>query len=202
MKLIEAYKKLRAINVEVITTNDVAACLSISTTNASKLLSRMAEHDLLIKAVRGIWIFPEGFDPLTLPQYLTRPYPSYISLQTALYYHGFIEQIPEVIYAISIARPKRYVTPVGVFSIHHVHEEFMFAFDNYEDSDIKMAAPEKALIDLLYLTSSKTALFRSLPELEIPKTFSIAKCKKIIQRIPSERRKTLVKNRLAKLLKN
>lgn len=76
-----------------------------------------------------------------------------------------ISQIPAITYAVSIGRTKRYETPLGVVSFHHVHPSFFFGFETIGKGMVKMATPEKALIDFLYLSPSKSRLFRALPEL-------------------------------------
>ena len=48
-------------------------------------------------------------------------------LQTALHLHGMVEQIPEVFYAVSLARTQRITTSVGSFSVHHIAPEL---YDN------------------------------------------------------------------------
>ncbi len=64
----------------------------------------------------------------------------------------------------------------------------------------KMATPEKALIDFLYLSPARSNLFRALPELDLPKSFSAKKVRKIIGRIRSARRKKLVKRLFEELM--
>ena len=142
---------------------------------------------------RGLWVFKERLEPLALPQYLTNPFPSYVSLQSALYYHGLISQIPAITYAVSIARTKKYKTALGTISIHHVHPTFFFGFESIGKSAVKIATPEKALLDFFYLSPAKSKIFRSLPELEFPKKFSIRTARNIISRIQSIRRKKIVK---------
>jgi hypothetical protein len=81
-------------------------------------------------------------DPLTITDYVTSPYPSYVSLQSALRLHGMIMQIPAVIYVVSLARSNRVKTACGVYSIHHVAPEF---FDGYDllESGMKLVTPER-----------------------------------------------------------
>jgi predicted transcriptional regulator of viral defense system len=199
MKLINIYHKLNQLEQPVLRTNDVAAYLDITTTNASKILARLSEAKHIVHLARGLWAFPMYLDILALPQYLTAPFPSYISLQTALYYHGMVSQLPEVLYAISLARSKRFITPLGVISIHHVQPDFFFGYEE-KSRNVKMATPEKALVDIFYLTPAKSRLFTSLPELELPKDFSIQKTKNIINKIKSTSRKELVKKRFEIIL--
>lgn len=200
MKLVEALNTLKKFDQPVITTNDAAVLLKINNAHASKLLSRLVENQQLIKLKRGLWGFPEKSDLLNIPSYFTAPFPCYISLQTALYHHGMISQIPEVIYAVSLARTERVKISLGTFSIHHIQSSFFFGFEIDAKTNIAMAIPEKALLDLLYLSPAKTSLFRKLPELELPKKFSLKKAESIMKRILSPRRRKLVQNQFQQLL--
>src|SRR5437870_5990095 len=173
MKLIDAYTKLKQLNLPVIQTNDAAAYLDISVNHANKLLSRISKTHQLIHLKQCLWAFPD-IDTLILPGFLTSPFPSYISLQTALYFHNMISQIPNIIYAVSVARAKIYKTPMATVSIHHIHPAF---FIGYEEKGVngllRIAYPEKALLDIFYLSQTKTRLFKTLPEVELPKNFKI-----------------------------
>ncbi len=128
------------------------------------------------------------------------PFPGYISLQTALYHHGMISQLPTIIYAVSLARAKVFSTPPGEVSIHHLEENFFFGFKLLPGTLIKMATPEKALIDIIYLSAAKSRLFRSLPEVELPKDFNLNVAQSIISRISSSRRRVMVENRFEKFM--
>ncbi len=199
MKLIDAYAKIKDLNIKFFYTNDISTYLKIEPSHASKVLKRLEESKLLINLSRGLWIFANSVDRLTLPSILTSPFPTYISLQTALYYHGMISQIPDTIYAVSLARTHLFKTVCGAVSIHHIQTDFFFGFENTENSLIKMATPEKALIDYLYLADTKSKLFTALPEIELTKKFTLSKAKKIIDKIPSLRKRTLVKSQLGRL---
>lgn len=138
-------------------------------------------------------------NPLALPEYLTAPFPAYVSLQSALYLHGMISQVPSVTYAVSLARTRRFTTPLGTVSIHHVQPPFFFGFEDAGHGG-RLATPEKALVDFLYLAPARSQLFRALPELEWPRRFSVRKARAIVGRIEAERRRTLVSRRLDALL--
>lgn len=200
MRLVEVHARLLTMEGAVFQTGDASAWLNISPAHASQLLSRLAEFGHLIHLKRGSWAFRGRVELMALPQYLTNPFPSYISLQSALYYHGLISQIPVVTYAVSIARTKRYETLLGVISVHHVHPSFFFGYETKDDASIQVATPEKALIDFLYLSPAKSKLFRSLPELELPKSFRIKEARHLISFIRSIRRRTLVRDHLERLI--
>lgn len=200
MKLIEAHAKILALKRPLIQTSDVAACLRINRSNASQILRRLAAEKLIIHIKRGIWAFSSVTDPLLLPEYLTAPSPSYISLQTALYYHGMISQIPSITYAVSLARTRKYSTPCGTISIHHLDPAFFFGFENQGKENIKMAVPEKALLDLLYLSTVRSQWFKTLPELELSKKFQVKLAFAMIEKIPTSRLKTIVKTKFSGIL--
>lgn len=90
--------------------------------------------------------------------------PSYISLHAALSYYGVI---PEAIYettSITTRKTNQFTTPVGNYSYHHVKQS-IFGFGQTliqvdgkssltgKGRKIVMAAPEKALLDFLYIQS-------------------------------------------------
>ena len=198
MRLIDVEQKLLALKQPVLQSRDVSGCLNIPQAQASKILERLAKAGRFVRLMRGKWATNIEIDPLILPEYLTLPFPSYVSLQSALFYHGMISQIPHTIYAVSLARTQRYKTSLGEISIHHLQPKFFFGFELI--NQIKIATPEKALIDVLYLTPASSNLFKTLPEVEFPESFSQQKAMAIINKIPSKRIKTIVRERLETLL--
>lgn len=199
MKLIDAYTKLRELNLSVFQTQDVAAYFDININHANKILSRLEESKLVFHINRGIWSFAD-IDPLILPGFLTDPFPSYISLQTALYFHGMISQIPSTIYAVSLARAKFFTTPIANVSVHHIHPSFFFGFQEEGNGLIKIATPEKALLDIFYLSQTKSQLFKTLPEIEIPQTFKPQVARKMVKKISSIRKETIVERLFVEFL--
>ena len=198
MRLIEAEQRLLALKQPVLQTSDASACLQVSRAYASKILDRLVKEGRFVRLMRGKWATSQQIDPLILPEHLTAPFPSYVSLQTALFYHGMISQIPEVIYAVTVGRTRQYKTPLGTFSVHHLQPNFFFDFEIV--GNVKIATLEKALIDVLYLTAAKSQLFKVLPELEFPTKFNRKKAYAIIKRISFARTRTLVTARLNQLL--
>ena len=200
MRLLDALSALRAMNVPVFETRDAGARLGIPPAHASTVLARLAASGQLVRLRRGAWAFADRVDPLALPEYVTLPFPSYVSLQTALYLHGMISQVPAVTYAVSLARTRRVTTPLGVVSIHHVDPAFFFGFEPAGEGG-RLATPEKALVDFLYLRPARSGLFRALPEVELPPRFSARRARAIVRRIPSTRRRALVSTALEQLLR-
>lgn len=63
-----------------------------------------------------------------------------------------------------------------------------------------MATPEKALLDVFYLTPARSRLFARLPELELPRGFSVRECRRWIAKIPAAYRRKMVVDRLEAVL--
>jgi predicted transcriptional regulator of viral defense system len=199
MSLVEALSELGSIDAPVFTTADAAIRLGVPNGHASVILARLAASGQLIRLRRGVWARPGGVEALALPEYLTAPFPAYVSLQSALYLHGMISQVPAVTYAVSLARTRRFVTPLGTVSVHHVQPSFFFGFEDAGRGG-RLATPEKALVDFLYLTPARSQLFRALPELEWPARFSVRRARAIVRRVKPARQRTLVTRALEALL--
>jgi predicted transcriptional regulator of viral defense system len=200
MTLIEALVKIKAITQPVFRTADVTAALNISKSHASKLLERLARGDQVMRLKRGLWTLTEGLESFALVPHMTAPFPSYVSLQSALYYHGMISQIPDVIYCVSLARTRTYQTPVASFSVHHIPGHFFFGYEEKGEHNIRIAFPEKALLDILYLTQARSRLFAALPEVEFQPQFNSDYAHEMIHKIADPRRRALVLKRFLRLL--
>lgn len=79
--------------------------------------------------------------------------PSYISLESALAYYGFIPEGVFTITAISTLKTARFNTPIGLFNYQNVKPNLLFGYKlmPYLHFNFKMAEPEKAMLDYLYL---------------------------------------------------
>jgi predicted transcriptional regulator of viral defense system len=201
MTLVEALSAIASMEVAVFPTSDVAVRLRIPNGHASVILARLAASGQVIRLRRGVWALPHRVDPLALPEYLTSPFPAYVSLQSALYLHGMISQVPAMTYAISLARTKRFTTPLGTVSVHHVQPVFFFGFEEAGHSG-RLATAEKALIDFLYLGPARSSLFRALPEIEWPRRFNVRLARSIVKRIEPDRRRTLVSRAFEHLIES
>jgi predicted transcriptional regulator of viral defense system len=201
MRIDEALGQIKKAGQPVLRTADVMALLNIKKDHASHILSRLASSGHLASLKKGVWLVDPQYDTFAVAGYLTAPFPCYISLQSALYHYGFISQIPSVIYCVSPARTCAYDTPMGRFSIHHISDEFFGGYLTSEKTRARIAAPEKAVLDFLYLGSAKTRLFSSLPELDLSEGFSVRKARDIIRNLASERLRTVLTGRLDRFLK-
>jgi len=171
MSQIESLQRLRKLATPVLETRDAAAVLQVTHTHASTILRRLAHEGLIVHLSQGRWLTNAKISRLALPELISAPWPAYVSLRSALYHHGMIEQIPAVIYAVTLSRPRRVQTPLGTISFHRMPPELFNGFELTPGTDAKIAIPEKALFDTLHLGPARSRLFAQLPELTIPRRF-------------------------------
>jgi predicted transcriptional regulator of viral defense system len=196
----DAYARLLKLDVPVLQTADVASVLHVSTDAASVLLRRLGTSGLATQVRKGVWIIGKPrLDRYALVESLTSPMPSYISLQTALYLRGMIEQVPAVIYVVSLGKTERIKTAFGVYSVHRIAPELFDGFETRE-SGTKLATAEKALFDMAYFASAKSRLFTHVPELELPRPFRERKLRGWIAKITDVRRRSMVERRLRAMI--
>ncbi len=197
---VEAFGRLVRMGKTVVTTGDAALYLRITRSAASRALGRLAAAGLVLPVRHGLWSLDPGIDPLLLPEHLTAPYPSYISLLSALSLHGMISQVPRVVYVASLAPTRRLETSVGVFSVHRLGPKLFGGFDTTARG-VRLASAEKALVDTLYLAPARSRLFAALPEVELPRGFSAREARRWVARIPAGPRRVAVERRLAEVLR-
>ncbi len=200
MNAASALARLRALGRPVVTTDDAALAWRVERSAATHTLTRLAAAGLLTPVRHGLWTTDPALDPLLLPEYLTSPLPSYVSLQSALFLHGMVSQIPEVIYVASLARTRTVRTRAGTFSIHRLAPGFFGGYETMKPSGVRLATPEKALLDTLYLGPARSRLFAHLPEIDLPEPFDRDRLRYWVHRIPAGPRRTSVERRLDVLL--
>lgn len=81
--------------------------------------------------------------------------PSYVSLQSALEFHGVIPEAVPAVTSVTTGRPERLVTGEGTFHMRHIKKPWFMGYANVDLGDRQTAlvtGPEKALLDLIHLT--------------------------------------------------
>lgn len=134
------------------------------------IVKRALKAGLLIRVRRGLYLIssklkkqlPDEFE-LALQMYA----PSFVSLESALSYHGWIPEVAYVTTCVSTKRAQEFETPIGVFNYKRVPaEHFYMGVDRIETQGgvMLVASAWRALADFMY-TRRKT--WESLEHLEI-----------------------------------
>ena len=195
----DAYARLLALDISIVTSSEVAAALRVTPSAATMLLTRLAAAGLATRIRRGLWgIGTAQQNRYALVERLTAPMPSYVSLQSALHLRGMIEQVPSVVYVVSLGETERIKTTLGVYSVHHIAAELFDGFELMADGS-KLASAEKALFDMIYFSGARSRLFAHIPELELPRDFRYRRLRQWTRRITSLRRRSMVESRLREI---
>jgi len=138
--------------------------VSISQVRATKLVfdknnfGRWEKQGLLIKLRNGYYAFADIASTSGFAHYAASKIykPSYISLRTALAFHGIIPETANEITSVSSLKTSTYENSLGTFSYKKIKPSLMFGYDAVEKNGFTffMASPEKAILDLLYLEPS------------------------------------------------
>jgi predicted transcriptional regulator of viral defense system len=114
----------------------------------------------IIKLRRGYYSFSEvekgeGFRYFSANKLYS---PSYLSLESALSYYNLIPEGVFTTVSITTRNTTTFSTPVGSFSYRNVKTPLFFGYRllNIQGHTIKMAEPEKSLLDYLYLNKIDT----------------------------------------------
>jgi predicted transcriptional regulator of viral defense system len=198
MSAVDLTLLLKSFGAPVVTTSEVAALMRGRVDSANKMLGRLASKGVVRPVSRGLWALKRDLDPKVLSRYVAAPSPSYVSLLSALRYHGMLSQIPRSIYVVALGRPQEVETAMGDFSIHNVAPEVFGGFEPTKEGAL-VASPEKALFDVFYLSGTKPRTFSSLPEVELPDDFDFEKLRSWTRKIPSRRLRTIVERKTAEL---
>jgi len=198
MNAVRALEILRKLDRPMIRTGQAAAVLGISVSNASHLLASLQDAGSALRISPGRWSMAPQPSPYLVASWLTDPYPSYVSLFTGLWRRGVITQIPRTIYVVSLANTKTLKTPVGTYSIHRLPPEL---FGGYEErSGERMATPEKAVFDTLYLARARGKRFSHLTEVDLPANFRDEVLSEWAAKVQDPRVRSFVQARIVEFL--
>ena len=151
-------KLLQIVGREPVFSSSLLRTGSVNPVDIGKQLSRWVKSGKLIQIRRGLYALSEGYSK-------TQPHPfyvanriqraSYVSLQSALEYYGLIPEYVPAVTSVTTGRPQTFEIPLGDFIFRHIKKEFFFEYklkDVGNNQSAFLASPEKALLDLLYLT--------------------------------------------------
>jgi predicted transcriptional regulator of viral defense system len=121
-------------------------------------LSRWVKDGRLIQLRRGLYALAQVWrkvepHPFLIANRLQRG--SYVSAQSALAFYGLIPEHVPVVTSVGPGRPETVRNALGSFQFHHLSRQLLFGYSQMEVTSGQfafVASPEKALMDLIYLT--------------------------------------------------
>lgn len=139
-----------------ITEGELAILMDGTPNSRYSRLKRAVKNKELIRIRRGLFYLNEHLGspaphPFSLAQKIYGP--SYISLESALSFHGLIPEAVYTITSVTIKRNKHFSTPLGEFYYLHLPVDNFFMSVNLikeKKYQFMMASPWKALLDYIF----------------------------------------------------
>lgn len=140
------------------TSRDAAVLFPESQDQRYGLVKRAIVGGEILHIRRGLYcLAPKyrktGINPYALAQHIHGP--SYVSLESALSWHGWIPEAVYTITNVAAGKSKEFRTPLGLFSYSRVLQQVLYAgVERYRDDTgnvFLMATPMKALADYVYV---------------------------------------------------
>lgn len=132
-------------------------------------LKRYVKKGLIERLVKGVYKLKETQinDEFFFSSFFDEN--SYISLESALSYYNLIPEYPYSVTAVSLKKTKRIKTPYGQFIYRKIKSSLFFGFkiisgDNYL---YRLAHPEKALFDYIYLNQHQIKNYDYFTEMRL-----------------------------------
>jgi len=120
-------------------------------------LNQWKEKGYLVPLKRGVYLVSQRFLKHEVPLfYISNEliFPSYVSLESAMAFYGLIpEGVFRGVVAVTTRKTETFYNKVGVFHYHHVKPSLFMGFRmvNIDGFTVKIASPEKSLLDYFYL---------------------------------------------------
>ena len=173
----------------IFTTRDYSNHQQLSMSAASKKLSRLAEKKLLTNVTKGLWANNSHpyFHPISCVPYLLNKECGYVSFLTTLHYHGLLSQIPKTIQVATTGHSRKLNSAVGYYEFIQLKPELMQDQIIWSETQLPylQATAEKALIDVLYISTRKNRRFIRIPELTLTSDlFDTDAFKRLLKQLP------------------
>lgn len=138
------------------TVQDVARLFGVTLGSARVQCSRYAKQGIFLRLKNNFYVLGETWQSgnhdyfLRISNYLQVP--SYVSMMSALFYHGITTQVPRAFYeSVCARRSIRYEVKGVSLNYYKFKKEQYFGFTKKDN--LFIALPEKAFVDAVYLES-------------------------------------------------
>lgn len=140
------------------TSQDLAALFPGSEDRRYGLVKRALASGEIVHIRRGLYCLAPKYQKKSVNVYALAQHvygPSYVSLESALSWHGWIPEAVHAVTSASFKKAKEFTTSLGVFSYDRVPQQVFYAeVERLTDASgnvFLMATPLKALADYVYV---------------------------------------------------
>ncbi len=171
-------------------------------------ISLWARKGYIERIKRGLYAFSDRKNEISLEEMSFLIYePSYISLEYALNYYGFI---PEMVYSITAITPRttrKFTNKFGNFIYRKMDPSLFFGYKVIDTKNGKylLAEPEKALLDYFYLNLKNINSKEDIEELRlncesIKNIIDRKKLESYLEKFNSQKMQNMIKIILSRIL--
>lgn len=155
------------------TTKEFSNATEKSMEASSRFLKKRNEEGVICQFTRGIWGQPRHpwFTPYGAIPYLLGNEVGYLSFLSALHRHDVLSQIPVSIQIATSGHGRKLKTDFGTYEFIKIQPKLMQDGVDWAESRLpyRIAIPEKALFDAIYISTRKGTRFARFPEIELQK---------------------------------
>ena len=162
------YKKIK--DFRPVFTLDDLKTLFLDEKIASKQLTRWQSLGYLLKLKNGVYMledFKKSIHSFLVANILY--FPSYVSLESALYEYGFIPDVPQTVTSVTTKKTWAHTNQSGQFAYKKIKTDCFVGYKPavYQGFPVMLAEPEKALVDFFYLNKSRLHTTEQVAQLRL-----------------------------------
>ena len=145
------------IDGDVFTDAGLTNALGGTANSRNSAVRRAVKAGDIIRLKRGLYVLGAKHQRKGVSPFQAAPMiygPSYVSLESALSYHGWIPEAVHAVTSVSTKRSKEVKTPLGIFSYARIPSHKFFSGVSRIESEngvFLMATPWRALVDYVYV---------------------------------------------------
>jgi predicted transcriptional regulator of viral defense system len=173
----------------------------VNSVDIGRQLSRWVSNGRLIQIRKGLYMLSDTYRKKTPHPFLvanTMKRASYISLQSALAHYGLIPEYVPSVTSVTTGRPETVSSSIGNYIFKHIKIALFYSYKKIEFGEGQsafVASPEKALLDLLYLTPGSNNLsYQKELRLQNLETLDLVQLTHLAQESKSQKLVRAIKN--------
>jgi predicted transcriptional regulator of viral defense system len=173
----------------------------VNSVDIGRQLSRWVSNGRLIQIRKGLYMLSDTYRKKTPHPFLvanTMKRASYISLQSALAHYGLIPEYVPSVTSVTTGRPETVSSSIGNYIFKHIKIALFYSYKKIELGEGQsafVASPEKALLDLLYLTPGSNNLsYQKELRLQNLETLDLVQLTHLAQESKSQKLVRAIKN--------
>jgi predicted transcriptional regulator of viral defense system len=139
---------------DVVLADEIAAKYKLPVPSVWKALSRLANRDLLSRVANGVYVNKLVRDNSALDFVSVLKPNSYVSLESALSHWGLSTQSPVALTCVTSGKSREYKTSEFALTFRTISKRLFWGFVEKQTryGKYRIAEPEKALLDWIYLS--------------------------------------------------